>query len=87
MTEPTILVANDSGVIQYTDADGTSQRAVIHKGTTRVRAGHPLLKGNESLFKPLDVHFDVEDVTARPGAKRGTPRGAKKAAEPKTDDE
>ena len=38
-----------------------------------VRAGHPLLKGREDLFKPAEnvVRFDVEQATAAPGEKRG----------------
>jgi hypothetical protein len=37
-----------------------------------VRAGHPLLKGREELFKPAKnwVRFDVEQATAAPGEKR-----------------
>lgn len=37
-----------------------------------VRAGHPMLKGRESLFKPAEgyVRFDVEQATAAPGEQR-----------------
>jgi hypothetical protein len=37
-----------------------------------VRAGHPLLKGREGLFKPAEgyVRFDVEQATAAPGEMR-----------------
>jgi hypothetical protein len=37
-----------------------------------VRAGHPLLKGREDLFKPAEgyIRFDVEQATAAPGEKR-----------------
>lgn len=37
-----------------------------------VRAGHPLLKGREDLFKPAEnwIRFDVEQATATPGEKR-----------------
>ena len=43
------------------------------RGVTRVRAGHPLLKGREYLFEPVDltVHYDIEEATAAPGEKRG----------------
>lgn len=40
-------------------------------GHTRVREGHPLLKGREHLFEPLTVDYDVEQATAAPGEKRG----------------
>jgi hypothetical protein len=38
-----------------------------------VRAGHPLLKGRDDLFKPAEgyVRFDVEQATAAPGESRG----------------
>ncbi|TKG58892.1 Lsr2 family DNA-binding protein [Prauserella endophytica] len=60
-----IYVANESAVLY---AGG--QQYVVHKGVTRVRDGHPLLKRNSHMFKPLDVHYDVEQATAEPGEKR-----------------
>jgi hypothetical protein len=60
-----IYVAKDSAVLF---ADG--RQYVVHKGRTRVRADHPLLRRNGHLFKPLDVDFDVEDASAAPGEKR-----------------
>lgn len=75
-----ILVANETGMIIV---DG--ERYMIHKGVTRVRKGHPMIKGNEALFKPIDVHYDVEQATRAPGEKRGGHRRApKKAAAAKT---
>jgi hypothetical protein len=37
-----------------------------------VRAGHPLLKGREEHFEPVESfgRFDVEQATAAPGEKR-----------------
>lgn len=43
----------------------------VYGGQTRVRAGHPLLKGREELFEPLKVHYDIEAATAGPGETRG----------------
>lgn len=38
-----------------------------------VRAGHPLMKGREWAFEPVESfgRFDVEQATAAPGEKRG----------------
>lgn len=66
VTDSKILIADESGAISYTDEDGNVQNAIVHKGVTRVRSGHPLLKGNEALFKPIDVHFDVRTARAEP---------------------
>lgn len=74
-----IFVASESAVLF---AGG--EQYVIHKDTTRVRAGHPLLKRNAHFFKPLDVQYDVEDATARPGAKRG---GRRSPQQKPSDDE
>jgi len=65
-----VFVANTSG-----SAEVNGQVLTFTKGITRVRAGHPLLKGRESLFDPIDdhVHYDVEQATAAPGEKRGAP--------------
>jgi len=57
-----------------TEIDG--QSVIVQKGTTRVRAGHPLLKGREELFELLTVQYDVEQATARPGEHRGAPAPA-----------
>jgi hypothetical protein len=42
-----------------------------------VRAGHPLLKGRDELFKPAEgyIRFDVEQATSAPGERRGDTRG------------
>lgn len=75
MSDPEIYVADESAVLY-----AAGQQYVVHKGVTRVRAGHPLLKRNAHLFRALDVHYDVEQATARPGEKRGTPeQGAARA--------
>lgn len=42
----------------------------------RVREGHDLLRLYPQAFEPLEagrVHYDVEQATAAPGEKRGTP--------------
>ena len=60
-----ILVAKESAILEYNGAP-----VVIRKGVTRVRAGHPMLRGHEHLFEPLDVHYDIEEATAAPGERR-----------------
>lgn len=66
-----ILIAVESAAIRY-DGD----LVFVHKGRTRVRKGHPILKGNEHLFGPIDVHYDVEQATRAPGERRGRTRPA-----------
>jgi len=60
-----------------TNLDG--QEVVISKGVTRVRAGHPLMKGREALFELLEVQYDVEQATSAPGEQRGAPQPARAA--------
>lgn len=60
-----VWVATESFV---TDLNG--ERVVVQGGHTRVRDGHPLLKGHEQSFRRMEVHFEVEQTTAAPGEKR-----------------
>lgn len=66
-----IYVANTTFVC---DIDGLQE--VIRAGTTRVRGGHPLLARYAGYFDPVDagVHYEVEQMTAAPGEKRGAPQ-------------
>lgn len=61
-----ILIAADSAVVNL---DG--ELIQLHRDVTRVRASHDLAKQFPGLFKPIDVHYDVEQATASPGEKRG----------------
>ena len=63
-----IFVANESG---STEIDG--QVYIFHKGITRVREGHELIKAYPGFFDEIDlrVDYDVEQATAGPGEKRG----------------
>lgn len=63
-----VFVANTTFA---TELDGA--QVIVHKGQTRVRAGHVLLERAPGCFDPvdLDVHFDVEQATAAPGERRG----------------
>jgi len=60
-----VYVANQSFSCKL---DG--QEVIVNRGKTRVRHGHPLLKGREHLFSPIGVHYDVEQATQAPGEKR-----------------
>ena len=70
-TKGEIVVAKESF---STTLDG--QIVTVHKGVTRVRVGHPLLKGHEQFFEPLSVQYDYEQATAAPGEVRGAPPAA-----------
>lgn len=63
-----VYVATESG-----SANVNGQEIIFTKGVTRVRQGHPLLKGRASLFARLDesVHYEWEAATAAPNEKRG----------------
>lgn len=67
-----IYVAVDSAAVPYEGG-----MIVLHSGVTRVREGHELLRAHPELFKPIDVHYEVEDGTQRPGARRGGRRSEK----------
>lgn len=81
-----LMVATKTFITTY---DG--RRTVVRKDKTRMRESHPIVQRSAGSFKPADDGVpEVEDVTARPGQKRGTPRRAKKAedvtATPTADD-
>ena len=63
-----IFVAKETGAVEF---DGAP--VMVHKGITRVRQGHLLLKRHPEMFEPIDlsVHYEVEQATAAPGEKRG----------------
>lgn len=67
MTRPDLFQSKSEFAVSL---DGVP--TVVHKGEL-VRAGHALLKGREHLFEPYEakVRFEVEQMTAAPGKKRG----------------
>lgn len=69
-----IYVATTSGTVRLDD--GTICQ--LQAGVTRVRAGHPLLsQGRDSMFRPIDVHYDVardEEVPVMPEVEQATDR-------------
>ena len=66
LKDPDIYVARSSGVVNI---DGELHH--YYAGTTRVRAGHPLLDAAPGKFEPMRVHYELEDATKTPGRKRG----------------
>jgi hypothetical protein len=64
--EPEIYVARSTGVVRV---DGKLTN--YYGGTTRVRAGHPLLKAAPNAFVPMKLDYDIEQATKAPGEKRG----------------
>jgi len=69
MAEGKIYVASQDGLCVL--EDGTV--ITLKSGVTRVREGHPLLNGRESMFKELDVHYDLEDARSAPEEKKAVP--------------
>jgi hypothetical protein len=65
--ERDILIATDTGV--WISPEGVHYD--FWKDVTRVRVGHPLAEAMKDSFKPLDVHYDIEQMTAAPGETRG----------------
>jgi hypothetical protein len=67
MATAEVYIATQSGA---SDVDGETY--VFTKGSTRVRAGHPLLRAVPDYFEPVDdhIHYDVEQATRAPGEKR-----------------
>lgn len=43
----------------------------FHKGLSRVRGDHPVLRANPMYFQLVDANVGVEAATAAPGEKRG----------------
>ncbi len=56
------------------------QHITVINGETRVRAGHELLRNYPQFFKPIDVHYEVEQATSEPGVKRGEKHGGGRGA-------
>lgn len=64
-----VYIATETG---STEIDG--QTYAFTRGVTRVREGHPLLKGGRlRFFAPVEdsVTYEWEAATAAPGEKRG----------------
>ena len=64
--EPRLLVAADTFTADFEGVPHT-----FIEDQTRVREGHPILKGIEHLFKPIKAHYEIEAASAAPGERRG----------------
>lgn len=71
MAEGKIYVSKVDG---FADYDGG--QVPLRAGVTRVREGHPLLKGREALFDEIQVHYEVETARQAPEPE-GKPEAAK----------
>ena len=69
-TNGRILVAVESG----SGVLDNGAPVEFRRGITRVREGHPVALKWPEFFKPIDVHYELEDTTANPGEQRGGPR-------------
>ncbi len=67
MARGDILIATESFFTTLTDG----RQVDVVKGVTRVRDGHELARTHPQYFRPIDVHYELEDTTAEPGRKRG----------------
>lgn len=56
-----IYVARVDGIIDYNGG-----QVPIKAGVTRVREGHPILEGRESVFEEITVQYDLEDARSAP---------------------
>ena len=80
MSESDLFVGIEPALLDFEGAP-----TVIGPATV-VRAGHPILKGRESLFRPLTVTFEVEKP--EPKAKAAEKAEPKRAEpEPKVEPE
>ena len=63
-----VFTPKETMVIEY-----EGHPVTLHAGMTRIREGHPMMKGRQALFVPVreSVDFEVEQATAAPGEKRG----------------
>ncbi len=53
MVEPDLFVGKEPATFEFEGATVFIGPGVV------VRAGHPIMKGRESLFEPLTVHYDT----------------------------
>jgi hypothetical protein len=56
------MQAVDSGEVTV---DGL--KVLVHKGVTRAERGSEIVRLYPHLWKPLEVHYRVEQATAAPG--------------------
>lgn len=81
MADRKIYVSKVSGLADY---DG--RQIPLVAGVTRVREGHPLLKGREAVFEEITVHYDVEDARSAPQDETEPPHAPPPAAVVDDDD-
>ena len=68
-----ILIATETVLTQF-----EGENVYIYAGQTTVREGHPILKGREAMFIPVQVHYDLPEPKAKtpPPAPAAAPKKA-----------
>ena len=77
MSESDLFVGIEPALLDFEGAP-----TVIGPATV-VRAGHPIMKGRESLFRPLVVTFEVEKAAPKAETK-AAPKAEEKPVEKRT---
>ena len=73
--KPGMVIANETFFKEF---EGSVHSFV--RGETRVRVGHPILKGVEHLFVPLTANYEWEQATQAPAERREGVKSEKAAA-------
>jgi hypothetical protein len=68
MAETGILICRESFL---TDWEG--QRRIFTAGQTTIREGHPIVKGNEHLFEPLTITYELPEPKKAEGRHQAKP--------------
>ena len=55
-----ILIATETVLTEF-----EGENVYIYAGQTTVREGHPILKGREAMFIPVQVHYDLPEPKAK----------------------
>jgi hypothetical protein len=70
-----ILIATETVLTTFDGAD-----VYITAGQTTARAGHPILKGREAMFTPVQVTWDMPEPEQKAPARAAPPAPAAKKA-------
>jgi hypothetical protein len=68
-----ILVATETVLTQF-----EGENVYIYAGQTTAREGHPILKGREFMFTPVQVTYDLPEPEQKPAPPRAAAAAARK---------